>query len=98
LGDGTYGGVHYSTNLPEQILTIPPGYNQISIQLLSGGGVRLSFVGIAGANYALDNSFNLTPPDWVPLATNPAGSGGALVFSITPNAATNNFWRMRLVP
>jgi hypothetical protein len=98
LGDGTYGGVRYSTNRPEQIIAVPTGYNQLSIQLLSGGGVRLSFVGMAGANYALDNSFSLMPANWVPLVTNPAGSGGALVFTITPNEDTNNFWRMRSVP
>ena len=83
---------------PEQIIAVPTGYNQLSIQLLSGGGVRLSFVGMAGANYALDNSSSLMPASWVPLVTNPAGSGGALVFTITPNEATNNFWRMRFVP
>jgi hypothetical protein len=38
------------------------------------------------------------PASWVPLVTNPAGSGGALVFTITPNEDTNNFWRMRFVP
>jgi hypothetical protein len=91
LGDGTYNW----TNRPEQILA---AYNQISIQLLSSGDVLLSFVGIAGANYALDRSFNLAPANWVPLVTNPAGSVGVLVFTNTPNAATNNFWRIRSVP
>ena len=98
LGDGTFGGVHYSTNRPEQIVAVPTGYNQISIQLLSGGGVRLSYTGIAGADYALDSSFSLIPANWVALVTNSAGPGGVLVFTITPNEATNNFWRMRFVP
>ena len=49
LGDGTYN----NTNRPEQIVG-HPAYNQISVQLLSGGNVSLSFVGIAGTNYALD--------------------------------------------
>jgi alpha-tubulin suppressor-like RCC1 family protein len=95
LGDGTY---NYSTNLPEQIVAGSPGYNQISIQLLSGGSVRLSFVGIAGANYALDRSFSLMPANWVPQMTNSAGSGGVLVFTNTPDPTTNNFWRIRSVP
>jgi hypothetical protein len=30
--------------------------------------------------------------------TNAAGSFGALVFSNAPDAATNNFWRIRSVP
>jgi hypothetical protein len=55
-------------------------------------------VGIAGTNYALDWSASLSPPNWLPQATNPAGAGGALVFTNTPNPATNNFWRIRSVP
>ena len=95
LGDGTY---NYSTNLPEQIVAGSPGYNQISIQLLSDGSVRLSFVGIAGANYALDRSFSLMPANWVPQMTNSAGSGGVLVFTNSPDPTVNNFWRIRSVP
>jgi hypothetical protein len=60
--------------------------------------MQLSFVGIAGTNYALDRSFSLSPPNWIPQVTNPANSFGALVFTNTPNAATNNFWRIRSVP
>jgi len=95
LGDGTTS----NTNRPEQIVAgVSPGFNQISCQLLSGGCVRLSFVGIAGTNYALDRSFSLSPPDWIPQATNPAGAFGALVFTNPPDATTNNFWRIRSVP
>jgi len=65
---------------------------------LSGGTVSLSFVGIAGANYALDQSFTLSPANWMPLATNPAGTGGALMFTNTPDPNTNHFWRIRSVP
>jgi len=100
LGDGTNYSVHstFGPNRPEQIVAGPPGYNQISAQLLSGGGVQLSFVGIAGANYALDCSFSLAPANWVPQVTNLAGTGGVLVFTNTPDPATNNFWRIRSVP
>ena len=97
LGDGTY----INTNRPEQIVagsTVPPGYNHISAQLLSGGNVRLSFVGMAGTNYALDRTFNLAPANWVPQVTNPAGAGGVLVLTNMPNTASNNFWRVRYVP
>ena len=94
LGDGTTN----NTNRPEQIVAGPPGYNQISVQLLVTGNVQLSFVGIAGANYALDQSFTLAPADWMPQVTNPAGMGGALVFTNTPDPTTNNFWRIRSVP
>ena len=91
LGDGTYN----QTNRPEQILA---AYNQISGQLLGGTNMQLSFVGIAGANYALDRSSSLSPPNWIPQLTNPAGSFGALVLTNTPDATTNNFWRIRSVP
>ena len=94
LGDGTFG----QTNRPELIVAGPPGYNQVSLRLLSGGGAQLSFVGIPGANYALDRSFSLAPATWIPQATNPADDSGALVFTNAPETATNNFWRIRLVP
>ena len=94
LGDGTYN----QTNRPEQIVAGPPGYNRISIQLLSGGDVRLSYVGMAGTNYALDRSFTVKPANWVPLVTNPADASGGLVLTNTPDPATNTFWRIRSVP
>jgi len=94
LGDGTF----INTNRPEQIVAGIPGYNQIFGQLMGGGNMRLSFVGIAGTNYALDRSFSLASSNWVPQLTNPAGAGGVLVFTNAPNKATNNFWRIRSVP
>jgi hypothetical protein len=53
---------------------------------------------MAGTNYELDRSFSLSAPNWVPQATNPAGVGGALVFTNTLNPASNNFWRIRSAP
>jgi hypothetical protein len=96
LGDGTYNW----TDLPEQIVAGPPGYgyNQVSIQLLSGGGVCSYFGGMAGTNYALDRTFSLVPANWVPQGTNPAGAWGVVVFTNTPDPTTNNFWRIRSVP
>lgn len=91
LGDGTFG----STNEPKQILA---AYNRISIQLLSGGSVCLRFVGIAGANYALDRSTGLMQANWVPVVTNPADADGVLVLTTAPDPTTNNFWRIRYVP
>ena len=94
LGDGI-SGTGIFTNRPEQILA---PYNQISGQLMGSTNMRLSFVGVAKAKYALDRSFTLSPPNWIPQVTNPAGSFGALVFTNPPDAATNNFWRIRSVP
>jgi alpha-tubulin suppressor-like RCC1 family protein len=88
------------TNLPGLILPGPPGYgsNQVSIQLLSGGAVCSYFGGVAGSNYALDRTFSLSPANWVPQATNPAGAWGVAVFTNTPDPGVNNFWRIRAVP
>jgi hypothetical protein len=58
----------------------------------------LLFVGIAGANYALDRSFSLMPANWVPQVTNLAGAVGTLVFTNSPDPTTHNFWRIRSVP
>jgi hypothetical protein len=92
------GGSLTSSVASLAVIALPPGYNQISSQLLSAGNMRLSFVGIAGEKYALDRSFSLSPADWVPQATNAADAGGALVFTNTPDPTTNNFWRIRSVP
>jgi len=94
LGDGT---LNNTNNRPEQILG---PYNQIQTtgQPLGGTNIQLSFVGVANANYALDRATSLSPPNWIPQATNPAGSFGALVFTNPPDVTTNNFWRIRSVP
>jgi alpha-tubulin suppressor-like RCC1 family protein len=91
LGDGTTNNINHS----EQIIG---GYDEISGQLLSGNRISLSFVGVAGAKYALDRSFNLSPPNWIPQVTNLADANGNLVFTNTPDTTTNNFWRIRSVP
>jgi alpha-tubulin suppressor-like RCC1 family protein len=93
LGDGTY----IWTNRPEQIV-VNASYNKIFCRLLCGTNMQLSFVGVANENYALDRSTSLSPPNWIPQATNPAGSVGALVFTNPPDATPNNFWRIRSVP
>jgi alpha-tubulin suppressor-like RCC1 family protein len=91
LGDGSYS----NTNLSEQIVA---AYNQIFAQLLGSSNVRLSFEGVAGANYAVDRTFNLLTANWVPQMTNPAGQVGLLVLTNTADPTTNNFWRIRSVP
>jgi hypothetical protein len=92
LGDGTFNS---GTNRPEQILA---AYNQIYDQIMGGTNMQLNFVGVANANYSLDRSSSLSPPNWIPQATNAASSFGPLVFTNTPDATTNNFWRIRSVP
>jgi hypothetical protein len=90
----SYGGVTSSV----VSLTLV-AYNRITPQLLAGGKVYLGYGGAPGANYALDRTFNLrSPVSWIPQVTNPAGGGGVLILTNTPDPATNNFWRIRSVP
>jgi hypothetical protein len=71
------------------------GYNQLTCQLVSGGGVRLSYVGMDGVSYALDRSVSLSPPNWMPQATNQAGANGMLVFTNAQDPLDKSFWRVR---
>src|SRR5581483_3135917 len=64
-------------------VTVPRGYNQISVKLAGADTVALSFLGNPGANYALDRSFSLSPPAWVPQASNTAGADGSLSFTVS---------------
>ena len=88
-----------ATSAPASLtVNFPAGYNQILGQLLSSGDMQLSFAGVAGGTYALDRSFNLSPPDWLPILTNATDTNGLLFFTNTPDPSTNNFWRIRSVP
>jgi hypothetical protein len=89
------GGV---TSSNATLTVVMAGYNQISRPVLNNGKMSLSFVGIGGGNYALDRSFSLSPANWIPQITNPADANGNLIFTNTPDATTNNFWRIRSVP
>jgi alpha-tubulin suppressor-like RCC1 family protein len=98
MGYNGFGQLGVGASIMQSASPVPIVVNPIAIQLLSSGGVRLTYAGLAGTNYALDRSFNLAPINWVPQATNPAGAAGNVVFTNTPNPATNNFWRIRSVP
>jgi uncharacterized delta-60 repeat protein len=75
------------------------GYGTITPQLLGSGSLQLRYVGLPGTGYILERSFNLSPPvTWVPQRTNAAGIDGVLMFTNTPVASTNNFWRIRSMP
>lgn len=95
LGDGTT----VNTGFPEEILagSAPPTF-RLAGNLVNNGSFQLAFSGIAGTNYALDRSFSLSPPNWVPQETNAAGRDGSVLFTNAPNNVTNNFWRVRSVP
>jgi ubiquitin len=73
-------------------------FNQLTTGTV-GSDVRLTYLGIPNLTYALDRTYNLTPPiDWQPQFTNSAATNGVIIFTNTPAAGTNNFWRTRYVP
>jgi hypothetical protein len=72
-------------------------YNQLSVEPV-GSDMRLSYLGIPGANYALDVTHDLTPPiAWAPVITNLAAANGLLVFTNTPSGG-QSYYRTRYVP
>lgn len=90
-----YGSV---TSSMASLIVAPTGYNRISKPVFNGGKMQLPFVGLPGTNYVLYRSSSLSPANWIPQVTNPAGVNGVLVFSNAPVATTNNFWRIRSLP
>jgi hypothetical protein len=72
--------------------------NQVLAGIGGDGRMRLYMAGLARTNYVLDRTFSLSPPLWVPLATNQTLGSGLMVFTNSPEPATNNFWRIRLAP
>lgn len=77
-------------------LAIPPPVRmQMTGKLLANGDMQLACDGIAGTNYTLERTLDLTAPNWVPQATNAATADGTVTFTNTPVVTANNFWRIR---
>ncbi len=98
---GSFGtaGKKVSAYVARAVLGDAPGYNRIAGQSLPGGAMQLSYVGYPATNYALERTFNLSPPvGWEAQATNTMSISGVLNFTNTPIVSTNNFWRVRVVP
>lgn len=93
VSDG-FGGT--ATGTVNVTVTAMTGFNQLSIEPLGGGTVRLTYLGIPGVNYALDWRTNLTAGDWVPIVTNAAAANGFMVFTNTTSEPVN-FYRTRYV-
>jgi alpha-tubulin suppressor-like RCC1 family protein len=102
MGDNTFGqfgdGTYNPTNRPKPSVGFIVDFNHVAIQRLTGGAVRLIYEGLVGTNYALDRSLGLQPVNWKPQLTNIAGANSLCLFTNAPNAASNNFWRVRSVP
>jgi hypothetical protein len=98
-GGFTTAGGKASAYAARAVLGDAPGYNQLSGALANGGTMQFSYVGYPATNYALDRTFNLTPPiTWGAQQTNTMSTSGVLTFTNTPAPGTNNFWRVRSVP
>jgi len=98
-GSFTTAGGKVSAYVARAVLGDAPGYNQITSQLLPGGDMQLSYVGDPATNYALERTFNLSPPiGWVGQQSNTMSVSGVLTFTNSPVVTTNNFWRVRSVP
>ena len=79
------------------VIANSPDLNSLTVGL-SSGEVLLTYLGVPGNNYALERTFSLAPPAWLPIVTNPAPAGGYLLFTNLPLPSTNIFWRTRCVP
>jgi hypothetical protein len=98
-GRFTTAGGKVSAYLARAVLGDAPGYNWVTSTLLPGPAMQFSYFGYPATNYALDRTFNLSPPiSWVGQETNTMTVSGVLVFTNTPVLGTNNFWRVRSVP
>jgi hypothetical protein len=72
--------------------------NQVSIEDLGGGQVRISFLGIPTYNYALESTADSGPSyTWTPLVTQAADATGLVEYTITPEGSPT-FYRTRWVP
>ena len=93
-----YGGTAVAT-VAVSLPGTGEGFNLVSATLISGGQMRLTYLGVPGYGYALGRADNLTYPiQWILQVTNLADGVGQLIFTNQPAAATNNFWRTRYLP
>ena len=106
VGQHLYAGGNFftaggkvSAYMARAVLGDAPGYNQLTGTPLPQGEMQFFYVGYPGTNYALDRTFNLSPPiSWVGQATSSMTISGVLYFTNAPAPGTNNFWRVRSVP
>jgi hypothetical protein len=80
------------------VVTSAEGYNKLSGPTPNGGLYDLSYLGIPGFNYALDESPDLVAPyTWYPVVTNTAGANGSITYTVPLSYPSGSF-RTRYVP
>lgn len=98
VSDGL-GGTDTKTVTVATYSPSPEGFNKLSGPTPVGGGqYTLTYLGIPGLKYALDETASLTPPiTWSPVVTNTASGTGGLTFTFT-TANPSGYFRTRYVP
>ena len=91
----SYGAAATNT-VTVNVIANSPDLNRMTAGLI-GGKVVLTYLGIPGNRYALEQTFSLSPPVWMPVVTNLAAADGYLGFTNSP-PGTNSFWRLRQAP
>jgi hypothetical protein len=99
-GNFTTAGTNISVSLAKALLRGPTP-NQLLLASAGGETNVTTYLGIPGANYALDLAASLAPPvNWMPQATNMASTNNAAIagyLTLTNlSAAPQGFYRMRL--
>jgi hypothetical protein len=89
-------GAAATNSVTVNVIANSAGLNQLTAAL-SGGNLVLEFSGIPWNRYTWEQTFNLSPAVWMPVATNLAPANGSLQFTNSPTG-TNSFWRIRQVP
>src|ERR1035441_11130168 len=63
----------------------------------SGTNLWLTWPGVAGQSYQLEYKNNLTDPAWTPLGSPVMGTGATLTLTNSFGAASQSYFRLRLV-
>jgi hypothetical protein len=101
-GDFSFAGAKVSTYLAKALLSGPTP-NQVLLGRTKGGTNIITYLGIPGAEYAIEVASSLTPPvKWIAQATNPASTANATTAGYVSFTNSNHqpqaFYRTRLVP
>jgi uncharacterized repeat protein (TIGR03803 family) len=75
-------------------LVLPP---IVGVFTPTNNGATLSWTSFSNGVYRVESSPSLTPPNWTALATNTA-TGNTTSFTDTSGGATQNYYRVRLLP
>jgi hypothetical protein len=64
----------------------------------AGTNLLLSWPTIAGLSYQVEYKTNLTAASWMPLGNPVPGTGAPLIFTNTPAASEQGYYRLKILP